>query len=126
MSKYHPIDVRHPANRKYQHRNYLLDPPRRDAPSSVTAPRAEKARAIGRGATGRQSQPSGPWGLLQGAGGAGRATPGQSGNRGFGRVALIVGLFVIYAVVRSQPQLWDQITRLGQQLYYDWGLYQYF
>ena len=30
MSKYHPIDVRHPSNRAYLKRNFLLDPPRQD------------------------------------------------------------------------------------------------
>ncbi|HPD93739.1 MAG: hypothetical protein H6900_08590 [Rhodobacter sp.] len=128
MSKYHPIDIRHPANRKYQHRNYLLDPPPRAATPASGTTRAAGARTGSAPASfsRKSGQPSGPWGLLQGGGSTMQGSVSQPRKSGLGRIALIVGIFVIYAVLRAQPGLWDQITRQIQQLFYDWGLYRYF
>lgn len=56
MSKYHPLDVRHPRNRAAERRDYLLAPPApRDAPPA-TAPARPSATPAAAPAT------SGPWG----------------------------------------------------------------
>lgn len=62
MSKYHPLDVRHPANRDLLSRNFLLDPPSASAgaekaPARTTAEAALRAAS----ATGETRQPGAPW-----------------------------------------------------------------
>jgi hypothetical protein len=66
MSKYHPLDVRHPANRDLRARNFLLDPPAQDqgTPSKpalrdVAPPKTNQATSS---APSAPAHPVNPWG----------------------------------------------------------------
>jgi len=99
MSKYHPLDVRHPANRALERRNFLLDPPRADL-TKPPRPRAER-RPRAAATTTPPAAPAAPWGRNRAAAStpASGASPTQAPTRfsfGFSRLILIgVALYLL-------------------------------
>ncbi|MEZ5751125.1 MAG: hypothetical protein R3D60_03875 [Paracoccaceae bacterium] len=92
MSKYHPLDVRHPNNRDLLSRNYLLDPPRAapTAPSRAAQSHASPSRSktapkpaarVAKTTTGSASSASAnPWTSLRTAAGTVGSTLGGTGS----------------------------------------------
>lgn len=108
MREYHPLDVRHPANRDLLRRNFLLDPPR--ATSGDTAPsRAAPSNArpaVPGGASGNREAPpsraqipsrpqaaAAPWGRGRDVSSAAPVTQRRKGS-GLSSF-LLVGLFLV-------------------------------
>ena len=131
MSKYHPLDVRHPANRPYLSKNYLLDPPsmthdtRYDAvgPARDTATRRpDVARPPARrraAAPASGAQPVAPWGstptpaAAQGASGASRAA-------GILRTVFFLGVFGF--IVLNQTDAFEILTEQLRSWALDLGI----
>lgn len=116
MSKYHPLDVRHPSNRRYLHKNYLLYPP---APIETRYAQGTPARR------GRSLQPSAaplaepaaaataPWGRA----------PVASVERGLGgllRTLFVMG--VVVAVIAAQSDLFAPLIRQLRLWAFDLGI----
>ena len=118
MSKYHPLDVRHPANQQYQNRNFLLDPPSQTTQvHSRSRARADAARATAAASSGPHPAPSrqtatpvAPWGTPGTSSGA-PATRNErrgSGLGGFMRSLFI--LVVILVILGTQTHLLDELV----------------
>lgn len=60
MSKYHPLDVRHPANRDLRSRTFLLDPPSQE--QGKPARRVQRPSRTRQAAPASASTPVNPWG----------------------------------------------------------------
>ncbi|MCB1407709.1 MAG: hypothetical protein KDK01_16020 [Rhodobacteraceae bacterium] len=143
MSKYHPLDVRHPANRDRERNNYLLDPPDASSYELRTVERAAQApsRRSADYRAGRSPQsdtpPSAPTAIADPWGGSSTpapaaqprtATPPTSASPvtqtrrrgGWGR--LIVFAIIAFVILRNTA-LWDQISFLFTRTLYDLGLY---
>lgn len=121
MSKYHPLDVRHPSNRDLTRRDYLLDPiPARSAapqPARASGARTEKARP----ATAGVQQPAAPWSSTTGRNRAAappatspapgtatrRAESALGGLMGFLRSLIIFGIILI--VLAQQTDILDPV-----------------
>lgn len=117
MSKYHPLDVRHPSNRDLTRRDYLLDPaPVRSAaptPARATAARTEKARPAG------IAQPAAPWSdsntsrraatqtAASNVPATRRVESGLGALMGFLRSLIIIGIVLI--VLAQQTDLLDPV-----------------
>lgn len=116
MSKYHPIDVRHPSNRPYLHRNYLLDAPTRGPASSsgnsarpapaATTRTAAAASAVTRALGTRRSgmdprEVAAPWSTPNAATTTQRA---QRGGLGFFR-SLVIFAVIVFVVSRNSDIL---------------------
>lgn len=114
MSKYHPLDVRHPANRDLERRNYLLEPIAQPAPA---APAEKPARAARRTSPPPAQAPAqvaaSPWGRpkpsRRGAQPAVTPAPEQAGS-GFG--GFLRSLFIVAVIVTllaTQTNLLDPL-----------------
>lgn len=109
MSKYHPLDVRHPANRNLERRNFLLDPPRADL-TKPPRPRIERS-SPGRTTTPPPATPTTPWGRARAA--AGAATAGTrsalptraTGQQSSGRWRLVFLLIVVLTMLYNAGAL---------------------
>ncbi|MCA2010088.1 hypothetical protein LCM17_01190 [Cereibacter sphaeroides] len=117
MSRYHPIDVRHPSNRAYRKRNFLLDPPARDLETALTPvtqldgagtkPRPARtvtARSVSSGTT------SAPWGKSQPSTPAAVAEANLNKGRGLAKLLrwiFFIGLFLTLFGRELQDPLYD-------------------
>lgn len=97
MSKYHPLDVRHPANRDLLSRNYLLDPPAASAaPASASARASASDRSPAAAAQRAARQPAAPWGRRERTSAPPAATQTTGRRSGtFWWNALLVSVFVV-------------------------------
>ncbi|WP_370207544.1 hypothetical protein [Pararhodobacter marinus] len=127
MSKYHPLDVRHPANREYRNRNFLLDAPSQTTQvHSRSRARADAARATAETdpaprSTRRSAKPVAPWGSpVSGAGVPAPRERSGSGLGGFLRSLFI--LVVILVIVGTQTNLLDDLIFQLRVWAYDLGL----
>ena len=116
MSRYHPLDVRHPANRDLLNRNYLLDPPARrprtasERPATGSAPRSRTPGA---------RQVSAPWSSPPSSSSGTTARRG-AGLAGFLRTLVIIG--VVIAVLAQQTDLLDPLILQVRIWAFDMGL----
>ena len=127
MSKYHPLDVRHPDNRPYLSKNYLLDPPSMTHNSRYDAVEPARGRAtrlaemvsapLGRGqrsnaatsASPEAAQPSAPWGSSQPRPATTATSSRPSRAAGILRTVFFLGIFGF--IVLNQTDAFEQITR---------------
>ncbi len=127
MSKYHPLDVRHPNNRDLERRNFLLDPPRNAA--SVQTPERDAASRPGVRKTAPQNATASatPWGFARRtppAEAAGVTRPAE--NRAGRAIRLVFFLIVVAIALQSQTHLLDGLIIWAQQTAYDLGLWSPF
>jgi len=123
MSKYHPLDVRHPSNRSLLHRNYLLHPPAPVAERVATERPLAAGSASTRSRTPFTRSVAGPWGGSAAAAAAVAAVPAAVARRagGISRKLrlLIFGLIALVIVARQtdllEPVLW-QLRLWARQL----------
>ena len=110
MSKYHPLDVRHPSNRSLLHRNYLLYPPAPVEARTAT----ERPLAAGSSST-RTRTPfnrsvAAPWANTAAAA---AAVPAAVVRRASGMSGWLRGLIfggVILVILAQQTDLLDPVV----------------
>lgn len=95
MSKYHPLDVRHPSNRDLLRRHYLLDPPAPHGPGA--GGQSVPARTVAQSALSenRRRQPAAPWGRREASPTTVAAPATTRRVGGFWWNAFIIGVFVV-------------------------------
>lgn len=133
MSKYHPLDVRHPANRDRERNNYLLAPPDASSYELRTVARATQApsrrsadyRTGQRAETDAPAPPpaaiADPWGGSGTTTGSTGSPPVSKQRRGFGLGRLIVFGIIAYFILRNTAA-WDEIRFFVTRTLYDLGL----
>jgi hypothetical protein len=125
MTKYHPLDVRHPDNRPYLSKNYLLDPPSMTHNTRYNAVEPARGRAarlaemvsapLDRGQRTSTATPSSPaqatapWGSTPSrAAPVGATSSGPSRAAGILRTVFFLGVFGF--IVLNQTDAFEQIT----------------
>lgn len=114
MSQYHPLDVRHPANRQRESKTYLLDPPSGQAQAARTPFRQSTATPS---SSAPAATPAAPWGGEAPASQTSRRTvtpppaPVSAPRRGFRWRNLILPAIVLAIVLSQQPELRQRILR---------------
>ncbi len=122
MSRYHPLDVRHPSNLRYANPNYLLSGPiHAQSTPATTAPSRAPAALHSRSdvATQAAARPVQPWG------GRSTASPpaaarAKSGSGGFWRTGF--WLLIFGGVVLWQNGGLNGALRLVRRLALDFGI----
>lgn len=130
MSNYHPLDVRHPSNRRFSNPNYLLDPPAAStsAPSRAPAALPSRSEAAGRPAAAANppadppaaSQPLQIWGRPRAL-----TTASQQATRPQARGSFLrsgMWLLIFAAIIIWQNDYWPQIERWARWTAMDLGL----
>lgn len=139
MSKYHPLDVRHPSNRDRERNNYLLAPPdansyalrgaavRTQAPSRRSADyRSATGAAVGAPVTATTvsvppAQAAAPWGSTDRNSPASGPTP-STRSRSPSWVPRLVFFAIFAFVILRSFGVWDQIVLFVTRTAYDLGL----
>lgn len=99
MSRYHPLDVRHPSNLRYAHPNYLLSGPihAQSAPAPTVASRAPAAlQSRSEVATQAAARATQPWGRRSPAVGTATTTERRGGFLRTGFWLLLFGVIVLW------------------------------
>ena len=137
MSNYHPLDVRHPANRNRERNSYLLDPP--DASTYALRSLRKTTQAPSRRSddfdsvvdvpvnvpvvdlTSAATRPdAAPWGASTAP--APDSTPAVASRRGISVPKLILFGLVAY-VILNKMGLIDEIMRFLTRTGYEMGLF---
>lgn len=134
MSNYHPLDVRHPSNRRFSNPNYLLDPPAAStsapsrAPAALTS-RSEAASRSAQSASQAASPPASPpasqtpaqiWGRPRAQTTASQPTARPQARGSFLRSGM--WLLIFAAIIIWQNDYWPQIERWARWTAMDLGL----
>lgn len=134
MSKYHPLDVRHPDNRDRERNSYLLAPPDDStyalpgvqAPVQVASRRSADYRRNGSATTttpppAPQSTGSAdPWG---GSGTRAAPAPAATAPRRRSSLPKLLIFAVIAFVILRNTGLWEQLSRFVSRTAFELGLY---